>query len=102
MSLFWSLLFTFYDHTTDLQILQGLKFSPGEVKNKTSVSKYQCQISYLDRYVWLTLLNFKTTNVNQSNSILYTKLQSESLKQVNYDQQRNTINCSFIQTNANI
>lgn len=52
-------LFTFHDHIINLQILQGLKFSPHEVKYKTPGNKCKCQIPYLGKYVWLTLSIFK-------------------------------------------
>lgn len=78
------ILFTFQDHVIDLQILQGLKFSPWEIKHRTPEKKCKCQISYLGRDVWLPPANFKIASVDQSNSITYGKLLSESLKQVNY------------------
>lgn len=78
------ILFTFHDHIINPEILQGLKFTPQEIKYTTPENKYKCQMSYLGRYVWLSPSDFKIANVTQSNSITYTKLPSESIKQVNY------------------
>lgn len=65
-------------------MLHSLKFSLHEVKYKTTENKYKCHI-HLGRYIWLILSNFKIANADQSNFIIYTKPQSESQKQVNYN-----------------
>lgn len=77
-------MFIFQDLIIDLQIWQGLKFSLQEIKLRTTENKYKCQISYLGRDVQLPPSNFKLANVDQNNSVTYSKLLSESLKQVNY------------------